>query len=84
MTSSQPDFIKVLGRFQEDHQAFRIYGSLLSSKIYFFSAFHLAPTTGESEIFNASKSFAIFSKNFFLLTLTPEFDVTVTVFICVL
>ena len=78
MISSQPDFIKVIGRFQVDHQAFGIYGSLLSSKIYFFAAFHLATTAGEPEIFTASKPFAIFSNNFFLLTLTSEFDVMVT------
>ena len=64
--------------------AFRIYGSLLSSKIYFFSAFHLAPTAGEPEIFTASKPFAIFSKHFFVLTSTPEFDVMVTILMCVL
>ena len=64
MISSQPDFIKVIGRFQVDPQAFRIYGSLLSSKIYFFSAFHPAPTAGVPEIFNASKPFA-FSRSIF-------------------
>ena len=65
MISSQPDFIKVIARFQVDPQAFRIYGRLLSSKIYFFAVFHLAPTTGVPEIFTASKPFAIFSKNIF-------------------
>ena len=79
MISSPPDFIKVIGRFQVDPQAFRIYGNLLSSKIYFFSAFHLAPTVGEPEIFTASKPFAFFLKHFFLLTPTPEFDVMVTI-----
>ena len=79
MISSRLDFIKVVGRFQVDPQAFRIYGSLLSSKIYFFTAFHLAPTAGEPELFTASKPFAIFSKHFFLQTSTPEFDVTVTI-----
>ena len=72
MISSQPDFIKVIGRFEVDHQAFKIYGSLLNSKIYFFSAFHLAPTAGGPEIFTASKPFAIFSKQFFLLTRLPS------------
>ena len=54
MKSSQPDFIKVIGRFQVDPQAFRICGSLLSSKIYFFAGFHLATTAGEPEIFTPS------------------------------
>ena len=63
--SSQPDFFKVIGRFQVNPQAFMIYGRLLSSKIYFFAALYLAPTAGEPEIFTASKPFAIFSKNFF-------------------
>ena len=65
MISSQPDFIKVMARFQVDPQAFMIYYRLLSSKIYFFAAFHLAPTAEEPEIFTASKPFAIFSKIFF-------------------
>ena len=65
MISSPPDFIKVIGGFQVEPQAFRIYGSLLSSRIYFFSAFYLAPTAGEPEMFTASKPFAIFSKYFF-------------------
>ena len=71
MINSQPDFIKVIerfqviGGFQVDPQAFRIYSSLLSSKIYFYSAFHLAPTAGEPGIFTVSKPFAIFSKHFF-------------------
>ena len=69
--SRQPDFIKVIARVQVDPQAFTIYGRLLSRKIYYFTAFHLAHTTG---IFSASKLFAIVSK-IFLLTPTPEFDV---------
>ena len=84
MISSPPDFIKVIGRFQVDPQAFRIHGSLLSSKIYFFSAFHLSPTAGKPEIFTASKPFAIFTKHFFVQTSTPEFDVTVTIVTSVL
>ena len=76
--SSQPDFNKVVGRFQVDPQAFRIYSSLLGSKICFFSAYHLGPSAGEPEIFTA-----IFLKHFFL-TPTPEFDVTVTIVIYVL
>ena len=84
MISSQPDFIKVIERIQVDPQAFRIYSSLHSSKIYFFSAFPLAPTSGEPERFTASKPFAIFSKLFFLLTPIPEFDVAVTIVTCVL
>ena len=60
MVSTQSDFIKVIARFQVDPQAFRIYGRLLSSKIYFFAAFHLAPIAGEPEILTASKPFAIF------------------------
>ena len=46
--------------------------------MFFFAAFHLVPTAGEPEILTANKLLAIVSKNF-LLTLTPEFDVTVTV-----
>ena len=42
-----------------------LYGRLLSRKIYFFSAFHLAATAGEPEIFTASKLFAVFSKKLF-------------------
>ena len=42
-----------------------IDGRLLSSKIYFFAAFHLASTAREPEIFTARKPFAIVSKNFF-------------------
>ena len=52
---SQADFIKVIARFQVDPQAFRISGMLLSRKIYFFTALHLAATAGEPEIFTASK-----------------------------
>ena len=65
MICSQPDFIKVIARFQVDPQVFMIYGRLLSSKIYFFAAFHLVPTAGEPEIFTVSKPFAIFSIFFF-------------------
>ena len=50
MISSQPDFIKVIARFQVDPQAFRIFGRLLSRKIYFFAAFHLGPTAGKPEL----------------------------------
>ena len=79
---SQPDFIKIIGRFQCNPQAFIIYGGLLTSKRYFFAAFHLATTAGEPEIFTASKPFDIFSNNFllnFLLTPTPKLDVMVTI-----
>ena len=64
MIGSQPDFINVIARFQVDPQAFMKYGKLLSSKIYLFAAFHLAPTTGKPEIFTESKPFAILSNNF--------------------
>ena len=53
---------KISGRSPGFHD---INGMLLSSKTYFFAAFHLAPNGGEPEIFTASKPFAIFSKNFF-------------------
>ena len=46
---SQQDFIKVIVRFQVYHQAFMIYGRLLSRKIYIFAAFHLTPNTEEPE-----------------------------------
>ena len=65
MISSQPDFIKIIGRFQLYPQAFTISSRLLSGKLYFFAALHLAPTAGKPEIFTASKPFAIFSKPFF-------------------
>ena len=63
--SSQPDFVKVVERFQVDPQAITIYGRLLSRKIYLFTDFYLAASSREPEIFNASKPFAIFSKKFF-------------------
>ena len=72
MISSQPDFIKVIARFQVDPQAFRIYGRLLSSKIYFFAAFHLVPTTGEPEIFTChaiATIFCVFIEQLFLYNL---------------
>ena len=62
MIGSQPDFFKIIGRFHVDP---RLLGYIVVSKIYFFSAFHLASTYGEPEIFTASKPFAIFSKHYF-------------------
>ena len=71
------DFIKLTTRFQLDPPAFMIYGRLLSGKIYFLAAFHLAPTTGEPEIFTVINPLPL-PRWIFLQTLTPEFDVTVT------
>ena len=64
MISSQPDFIKVIARFQVNPQPFRMVGFSVV-RYTFFAAFYLAPTAGEPEIFTVSKAFAIFSKNFF-------------------
>ena len=76
----QPDFIKIIGRYQVDPQAFSILYMVVFSVVkdtFYLPSISLLPL--ESQKYSMQVNRSPFSLRIFLLTRTPEFDVTVTI-----